>query len=374
MARFDIQTILKVAAERKASDVFLNPGKPPIMKVNLQLVPLGVKPLSPEETFQLIASTMNSQQRSLYETTRECNYGIELEALGRFRVSAYFQRNRPAAVFRRINDEIPSIGELNLPEVLKELSMERQGLILFVGGTGTGKSTSLAAMVNHRNHHASGHIITIEDPIEYIHHHAGCIISQREIGQDTESYEVALKNTLRQAPDVVLIGEIRTQETMQYAITFAETGHLCLSSLHAENTLQAFDRILHFFPALKREQLLFDLSLNLRAIIAQKLIRRADGQGVYPACEILINTPTVTDLIRKGEVHKLQEIMKRSRDHGMMTFDQSIYDLYRQGKITYEDAIVNANSKNEMKLMIKLGDVDAKALLGQSKRFELKED
>lgn len=370
----DIKTLLRIAVERGASDLFLNPGKPPMLKVNLQLVPLGVRPLSPEQVFQLIASTMTSQQLSLYETTRECNFGIESEELGRFRVSAYFQRNRPAAVLRRVKDYVPTIEELHLPPILKELAMEKRGLILFVGGTSTGKSTSLAAMISHRNHCSSGHIITIEDPIEYLHNHAGCIVSQREVGQDTESYEVALRNTLRQAPDVIVIGEIRTREVMQYAITFAETGHLCLSTLHANNANQAIDRILHFFPTEMREQVLLDLSLNLRAIIAQRLVRRADGQGVYPACEILINTPTVSDLIRQGEIGELQEIMKRSRDQGMTTFDQSLYDLYREGKILYEDALAFANSKSDMKLMIKLGDASAKELFEKSSQLGLKED
>ncbi len=374
MASFDIKTLLRVMTERGASDLYLNPGKPPVAKVNLQLIPLGIKPLSAEEVFELIASTMSGQQLSLFETTRECNYGIEIVELGRFRISAYFHRSRPAAVFRRINDYVPSIEELNLPPILKELAMERRGLILVVGGTSTGKSTTLAAMVGYRNQRASGHIITIEDPIEYLHSHAGCIVSQREVGEDTESYEVALKNALRQAPDVIMIGEIRSREVMAYAITFAETGHLCLSTLHADDTSQAFDRILHFFPGEMREPLLLDLSLNLRAIIAQRLIRRADGQGVYPACEILINTPTVADLIRKGELHQLPEIMKRSRDQGMMTFDQSIYRLYREGKILYEDALANANSRSEMKLMIKLGDAKASQLFEQSKRFGLKEE
>ncbi len=264
-------------------------------------------------------------------------------------------------VMRRIENEIPDAESLHLPPILKELIMEKRGLILFVGATGTGKSTSLAALIKHRNQNSSGHIITIEDPIEFQHPHLGCIITQREVGIDTESYEVALKNTLRQAPDVILIGEIRTRETMQNAITFAETGHLCLSTLHANNANQALDRILHFFPDEMHHQLLMDLSLNLNGIVAQQLIKRADGKGRYPAVEILINTPLAKDYIRKGEIHKLKELMKDSREQGMQTFDQALYDLYMAGKISYEDALNSADSRNEVRLMIKLGTENAGA-------------
>ena len=269
-------------------------------------------------------------------------------------------------VLRRIETEIPQADNLHLPPILKNLIMEKRGLVIFVGATGTGKSTSLAALIRHRNENSHGHIITIEDPLEFIHPHLGCIITQREVGMDTESYEVALKNTLRQAPDVILIGEIRTRDTMQNAITFAETGHLCLATLHANNANQAIDRILHFFPEEMHSQLFMDLSLNLRGIVAQQLIKRADGDGRYPAIEILLNTPLVSDIIRKGEVHTLKELMKQSREHGMQTFDQALYDLYVAGKISYEDALNSADSRNEIRLMIKLGDQTAASIADDS--------
>jgi twitching motility protein PilU len=299
---------------------------------------------------------MTPRQREEFERSKECNFALSAPGIGRFRVSAFVQRDSPGMVLRRIENRVPTVEELHLPAILNELAMTKRGLILFVGATGTGKSTSLAAMIKYRNEHSTGHIITIEDPLEYLHPHAGCIVTQREVGIDTESYEVALKNTLRQAPDVILIGEIRTRETMQQAITFAETGHLCLSTLHANNANQALDRILHFFPEDRHPQLFMDLSLNLRAIIAQQLVRRADAKGRCPAVEILINTPLVSDLIRQGEVHKLKEVMKRSREHGMQTFDQAVFDLFRAGRISKEDALIAADSKNEVRLMIKLSD------------------
>ncbi len=351
----NIESLLTLMVHKKASDLFVIAGRPPCLKINGKVEPVGPKTLNDAMARELVLSTMDARQRDEFENARECNFAISMENLARFRVSAYYQRNSPAMVIRRIQDYIPDLEELNLPPILKELSMTKRGLIIFVGATGTGKSTSLAAMIKHRNHNSSGHIITIEDPIEYTHSHAGCIVTQREVGTDTESYEVALKNTLRQAPDVILIGEIRSRETMQHAITFAETGHLCLSTLHANNANQALDRILHFFPEDMHSQLFMDLSLNLKAIVAQQLIRRADGEGRYPAVEILINTPLASDLIRKGEVHKLKELMKRSREQGMQTFDQCLYDLYRAGKISYEDALAAADSRNEVRLMIKLG-------------------
>ena len=302
---------------------------------------------------------MTQAQINEFENTKECQFAIHDEKLGRFRVSAFTQRDCAGMVLRRIENEIPDADSIHLPPILKDLIMEKRGLIIFVGATGTGKSTSLAALIKHRNQNSSGHIITIEDPIEFVHPHLGCIITQREVGLDTESYEVALKNTLRQAPDVILIGEIRTRETMQNAITFAETGHLCLSTLHANNANQALDRVLHFFPDEMHGQLLMDLSLNLRGIVAQQLIKRSDGKGRYPAIEILINTPLAKDYIRKGEVYKLKELMKDSREHGMQTFDQALYDLYLQGKISYEDALNSADSRNEVRLMIKLGAENA---------------
>ncbi|BCX81392.1 twitching motility protein PilU [Methylomarinovum caldicuralii] len=352
----NVESMLTLMVHKKASDLFVIAGRPPCIKVNGRLEPISPKSLSEPMARELVLSTMDSRQRDEFENARECNFAIAMENLARFRVSAYYQRNSPAMVIRRIQDYIPDVEELNLPPILKELAMTKRGLIIFVGATGTGKSTSLAAMLKYRNHNSSGHIITIEDPIEYTHQHAGCIVTQREVGTDTESYEVALKNTLRQAPDVILIGEIRTRETMQHAITFAETGHLCLSTLHANNANQAIDRILHFFPEDMHSQLFMDLSLNLKAIVAQQLIRRADGEGRYPAVEILINTPLASDLIRKGEVHKLKDLMKRSREQGMQTFDQCLYDLYKAGKISYEDALAAADSRNEVRLMIKLGE------------------
>ncbi|MDD5034321.1 MAG: PilT/PilU family type 4a pilus ATPase [Methylococcaceae bacterium] len=352
----EFASLLKLMAHKKASDLFIIAGKEPCIKVDGAIEPLSNSKLSAEQAMQLVRGVMNQRQIDEFENTKECNFAISEPGIGRFRVSAYVQRDSAGMVLRRIEGVIPTVEELSLPTIINELSMTKRGLILFVGATGTGKSTSLAAMIKYRNEHSSGHIITIEDPLEFAHPHAGCIISQREVGIDTESYEVALKNTLRQAPDVILIGEIRTRETMQNAITFAETGHLCLSTLHANNANQTMDRIMHFFPEDMHPQLYMDLSLNLRAIIAQQLIKRADGKGRYPAVEILINTPLVSDLIRKGEIHKLKELMKNSREQGMQTFDQALYDLYKAGKITYEDALHSADSKNEVRLMIKLGE------------------
>ncbi len=358
----DFSSLLMLMAHRKASDLFIVAGKAPCLKVNGVIEPVSKVTLTPEMTMQLVTGIMTPKQVDEFERTKECNFAINEEGLGRFRVSAYVQRNSASMVLRRIDYTIPTVEELNLPPIINELSLTKRGLILFVGGTGTGKSTSLAAMIKYRNEHSHGHIITIEDPMEYLHPHVGCIVSQREVGIDTESYEVALKNTLRQAPDVILIGEIRTRETMQNAITFAETGHLCLSTLHANNANQALDRIMHFFPDEMHTQLFMDLSLNLKAIIAQQLIQRADGKGRYPAVEILTNTPLVSDLIRKGEIHKLKELMKQSREHGMQTFDQALFDLYKAGKITYEDALHAADSRNEVRLMIKLSDDGASRL------------
>lgn len=301
---------------------------------------------------------MTPAQREEFTHTNECNFAINSSNGGRFRVSAFVQRDSVGMVMRRIETKIPTIDELEVPPILKELAMSKRGLIIFVGATGTGKSTSLAAMVGHRNKNSSGHIITVEDPIEFVHQHAGCIVTQREVGIDTESYEVALKNTLRQAPDVILIGEIRTRETMEHAVAFAETGHLCLSTLHANNANQALDRIINFFPEERRDQVFMDLSLNLRAIIAQQLVRTPDGRGRKPVIEVLINTPLAADLIRKGEVHKLKELMKRSNEQGMITFDQALYNMYTKGEISYDDAILHADSANEVRLMIKLGSGD----------------
>lgn len=351
----DFKALLALMVEKKASDLFITAGRPPSMKINGKVVEVSKSILNSEQTMMLVLSIMSQRQRDEFENTHECQFALSVHELGRFRVSAFTQRDSAGMVLRRIETTIPSAEDLHLPAVLKELIMYKRGLVMFVGATGTGKSTSLAALIRHRNENSSGHIISIEDPIEFIHPHQGCIITQREVGLDTESFEVALKNTLRQAPDVILIGEVRSRDTMQHAITFAETGHLCVCTLHANNANQAIDRILHFFPEEMHSQLFMDLSLNLRGIVAQQLIQRADGKGRYPAIEILLNTPLVSDMIRKGEVHKLKELMKSSREHGMQTFDQALYDLYTAGKIGYDDALHAADSRNEVRLMIKLG-------------------
>ena len=355
----DFKALLTIMVQKKASDLFITAGRPPTLKVDGKLTEVAKTKLTDQQSLGVVLGIMNQRQKDEFENTKECQFAISLPQLGRFRVSAFTQRDAAGMVLRRIETQIPDAEELHLPPVLKDLVMNKRGLVLFVGGTGTGKSTSLAALIKYRNQNSSGHIITIEDPLEFMHPHLGCIVTQREVGMDTESYEVALKNTLRQAPDVILIGEIRTRETMQNAITFAETGHLCISTLHANNANQALDRILHFFPDEMYNQLFMDLSLNLRGIVAQQLIARADGRGRYPAVEILLNTPLVSDLIRKGEVHKLKELMKDSREHGMQTFDQALYDLYTAGKISYEDALNSADSRNDVRLMIKLGAENA---------------
>ncbi len=351
----EIRSFLEQMVQQKASDLFMTVYRPPTIKVHGRLQELSKTPLSVDEVKQIIHGVMNQQQRDEFENTKECNFAINARELARFRVSAFIQRDMPGMVLRRIEGDITSAEQLFLPRVINELAMTKRGLIIFVGATGAGKSTSLAAMIKYRSEHSSEHIITIEDPLEYLHKHAKSIITQREVGIDTESYAVALKNTLRQAPDVILIGEVRTRETMQHAITFAETGHLCLTTLHANNANQALDRILHFFPEELHDQLFMDLSLNLKGIVAQQLIRTADGKSRYPAVEILLNTPLASDLIRKGEISKLKELMKKSREQGMQTFDQALYDLYTEGKITYEDALNSADSMNEVRLMIKLG-------------------
>ena len=351
----EINQLLMLMVTKNASDLFIVAGKEPCIKVDGIVEPMSKVKLSTQQTMEMVTSIMSPQQRETFFQTKECNFAIHDGDLGRFRVSAYIQKDSAGMVLRHISYKVPTVAELNLPNCLNDFSMIKRGLILLVGATGTGKSSSLAAMVKYRNENSKGHIITIEDPMEYLHPHAGCIISQREVGIDTESYDVALKNTLRQAPDVILIGEIRTRDTMQHAITFAETGHLCLSTLHANNANQALERIMHFFPEETHSQMLMDLSLNLRCIIAQQLIQRSDGKGRYPAVEILVSTPLIADLIRKGEIHRLKEVMKNSREQGMQTFDQALYDLYTTGKITYEDALHSADSKNEVRLMIKLG-------------------
>ncbi len=354
----DFQSLLKLMVSKKASDLFITAGMPPSIKVNGKLKPVSQTTLTPDQARDIVYSVMNDHQRAEFERTNECNFAISATGIGRFRASAFVQRNFAGMVLRRIETRIPTLDELTLPPILKNLAMVKRGLVLFVGATGTGKSTSLAAMIGYRNQNSSGHIITIEDPIEFVHQHSGCIVTQREVGIDTSDYGTALKNTLRQAPDVILIGEVRARETMEYAIAFAETGHLCLCTLHANNANQALDRIINFFPEERRDQLFMDLSLNLKAIVAQQLLPRADGKGRKVCVEVLVNTPLAADLIRKAEVHKLKELMKRSAQQGMRTFDQALYELYSAGDISYEDALQYADSANEVRLMIKLGNGD----------------
>ncbi len=351
----EFEKLLRLMVEKGGSDLFITAGVPPSMKVNGKIMPVNKTPMSPEMTRETVHAVMNEQQRREFAENHECNFAISARGIGRFRVSAFYQRNLAGMVLRRIETNIPTLEDLKLPEVLKKLAMTKRGLVLFVGATGTGKSTSLAAMIGYRNKNSSGHIISIEDPIEFIHQHQSCIVTQREVGIDTDSFDVALKNTLRQAPDVILIGEVRTRETMDYAVAFAETGHLCLATLHANNANQALDRIINFFPADRQQQVWMDLSLNLKAIVAQQLIPTPDGKGRRAVIEVLINTPLAADLIRKGEVHELKGLMKRSTDLGMQTFDQALYNLYVQGEITYEDALLHADSSNDLRLMIKLG-------------------
>jgi len=349
-----IEKMLKLMVEKQGSDLFITAGVAPSMKVNGKVSPISSTALSPEQSRSLVTGLMSEDQKAEFDEHRELNFAISSRATGRFRVSAFYQRNLCGMVLRRIETDIPKIESLGLPPIIKDLAMTRRGLIIFVGATGTGKSTSLASMIGHRNRNSRGHIISIEDPIEFVHQHQGCIVTQREVGLDTDSFEVALKNTLRQAPDVILIGEIRTREVMNYAIAFAETGHLCLATLHANNANQALDRIMHFFPADQHSQLWMDLSLNLKGIVAQQLVPTPDGDGRRAVIEILLNTPLASDMIRKGNVHELKELMKKSNELGMQTFDQALFNLYDKGEITYEDALSHADSANDLRLMIKL--------------------
>jgi twitching motility protein PilU len=353
-APMDINQLLILLAKKRGSDLFITAGRPPSVKIDGVIHPASKEVLSPEQARDVVYSVMNDKQQKEFEETQECQFAIDAKGVSRFRVSAFVQRGNAGMVMRRIEGQIPTIEELMLPPVLRNLAMTKRGMVIFVGATGTGKSTSLAAVIGYRNRHSNGHIITIEDPIEFAHEHDGCIITQREVGVDTESYEVALRNTLRQAPDVILIGEIRSRETMELAVVFAETGHLVLATLHANNANQALDRIINFFPEETRAQTFMDLSLNLKAIVAQQLAPRMGGKGRRAVVEVLINTPLASDLIREGEIHKLKELMKRSTEQGMITFDQALYALYREGEITYEDALKYADSANEVRLMIKL--------------------
>ena len=368
----EFEKLLRLMVEKGGSDLFITAGVPPSMKVNGKIMPVTKNAMSPEQTRETVHSVMNEQQRRDFTENHECNFAISARGIGRFRVSAFYQRNLAGMVLRRIETNIPTLEDLKLPEVLKKLSLTKRGLVLFVGATGTGKSTSLAAMIGYRNKNSSGHIISIEDPIEYIHQHQSCIVTQREVGIDTESSEIALKNTLRQAPDVIMIGEVRTRETMDHAVVFAETGHLCLATLHANNANQALDRIINFFPADRQQQVWMDLSLNLKAIVAQQLVPTPDGKGRRAVIEVLINTPLASDLIRKGEVHELKALMKRSTEQGMQTFDQALYALYAQGEITYEDALAHADSANDLRLLIKLGsETDGEHLTSMSEGLSL---
>ena len=373
----EFEKLLRLMVEKGASDLFITAGVPPSMKVHGKILPVTKTPLSPEQTRETVLGVMTEAQRREFAENRECNFAISARGIGRFRVSAFYQRNLVGMVLRRIEINIPTMEELRLPDVLKQLAMTKRGLVIFVGATGTGKSTSLASMIGYRNKHSSGHIISIEDPIEFIHQHQNCIVTQREVGIDTDSFEVALKNTLRQAPDVILIGEVRTKETMDHAVAFAETGHLCLATLHANNANQALDRIIHFFPNEMHQQVWMDLSLNLKAIVAQQLIPTPDGKGRRAAIEVLLNTPLAADMIRKGEVHELKPLMARSNEVGMQTFDQALYKLYSSGEITYEDALAHADSANDLRLMIKLGsETDGKHLMQdqQEAGFSLEEE
>ena len=352
----DFDSLLKLMVHKNASDMFITAGVAPSLKINGRISPVTQATLTPKQAEEIVYSIMSPVQREDFARHNECNFAISASGIGRFRVSAFRQRNHPGMVLRKIETTIPLIEDLGLPPIVKDLAMTKRGLVIFVGATGSGKSTSLASMIGYRNKNSTGHIISIEDPIEFIHSHQGCIVTQREVGLDTESFEIALKNTLRQAPDVILIGEIRTRETMDHAIAFAETGHLCLATLHANNANQAMDRIINFFPEDRRNQLLMDLSLNMKAFVAQQLIPTPDGQGRVVAVEVLINTPLMADLIRKGEVHQMKPLMAKSTQQGMKTFDQALFELYRNGDITYEDAINHADSANELRLMIKLGE------------------
>jgi twitching motility protein PilU len=359
----DIDKLLRFMVEKGASDAFITAGVAPSLKINGKVMPVTDQQLSGEQTRKIVTSVMSNKQRAEFEQNNECNFAVSRPGIGRFRASAFVQRNLCGMVLRRIETIIPTMEELLLPPILRELALTKRGLVMFVGATGSGKSTSLAAMIGFRNKKTSGHIISIEDPIEFIHEHQGCIVTQREVGIDTESFEMALKNTLRQAPDVIMIGEVRTKETMEQAITFAETGHLCLCTLHANNANQALDRILHFFAPERHNQVWMDLSMNLRGMVAQQLVPTADGKGRRAAIEVLLNSPLVSDMIRKGEVHKLKELMSKSNEQGMQTFDQALFRLFKEGTIDEENALAHADSRNDLRLMIKLdaegGDASA---------------
>ncbi len=368
----DFDKLLQVMIAKNGSDLFITEGVPPSLKVNGTIMPMTKTPLTADQTMALVTSIMSDAQKKEFHETNECQFAISDKAeKARFRVSAFIQRDKAGMVLRKIETEIPTTEDLHLPPILNELAMKKRGIILLVGATGTGKSTTLAAMIGYRNEHSRGHIITIEDPIEYVHQHKGCIVTQREVGIDTLSFEEGLKNTLRQAPDVILIGEIRNREVMSYAIQYAETGHLVFATLHANNANQAIDRIIHFFEADRHGQLFMDLSLNLRAIIAQQLIPTPDGNGRRAAIEILLGTQLIGDYIRKGEIHEIKPVMKRSRDIGMQTFDQALFDLYESGQITYQDALKHADSPNDLRLQIKLESKNKAAVEEESAKLSI---
>ena len=353
--------LLKLMLQKNASDLFITVSFPPAMKIDGKMTPVSKQALTPENAKAMTYAIMNDRQLKEFEATKECNFAVSPPGIGRFRCNAFVQQGHPGLVMRTITTEIPTIEQLQLPEVLKDLVMTKNGLVIMVGGTGSGKSTSLAAMIDFRNQNSYGHIITIEDPVEYVHPHKNCVIMQREVGVDTEDWDIALKNTLRQAPDVILLGEIRDRETMEFGIQFAETGHLALATLHANNANQALDRIINFFPEERRQQLLMDLSANLKGIISQRLIKKADGSGRVAAIEILLNSPLIKDLILKGEVHEIKPIMAKSNELGMKTFDQALFDLYEEDRITYDDVMRYADAVNELRLRIKLQGKEAKS-------------
>ena len=371
----DLDKLLQLMIQKNGSDLFITADAPPSMKVNGTIMPVTKSALTPEQSMTLVKSVMTPSQIKEFDETLECQFAIsDKHQNARFRVSAFVQKDCAGMVLRKIETKIPTVEHLNLPPILNEIAMKKRGIVLLVGATGTGKSTTLAAMMGYRNENSRGHIITIEDPIEYLHEHKGCIITQREVGIDTKSFEAGLKNALRQAPDVILIGEIRTRETMDYAIQYAETGHLVFATLHANNANQAIDRIIHFFEAEHHEQILMDLSLNLRAIVAQQLIATPDGKGRRAAIEILLNSQLIGDYIRKGEIHEIKPVMKRSRELGMQTFDQALFDLYENGEITYRDAIKHADSPNDLRLLIKLESKSANKIDENELNFSLQCD
>lgn len=356
-----INDLLRLLISRGGSDLFITAEFPPAMKVDGKILKVSPQPLTPNHTLTLARAVMNDKQAAEFERTKECNFAISPAAVGRFRVNAFVQQGKVGMVFRVIPMTLPTIDGLGVPPVLKDVVMGKRGLCIIVGATGSGKSTTLAAMIDWRNEKSYGHIITVEDPVEFVHPHKNCVVTQREVGLDTDSWEAALKNTLRQAPDVILMGEIRDRETMEHAVAFAETGHLCLATLHANSANQALDRIINFFPEERRAQLLMDLSLNLKAMISQRLIPRQDGKGRQAAVEIMLNSPLIADLIFKGEVAEIKEIMKKSRNIGMQTFDQALFDAYENNIISYEDALRNADSVNDLRLQIKLNSRRGKA-------------